>query len=124
MVVNIKQPEKYIWDMLDCCRFVLELKADRTIEDYKRDRLFRSAVKQELIMIGGGMARLNALNPAAATSFTESSRIMELREHLIHRYFDIDAIGVWQFLTEKLPILQRELEAALENAAKVSDGTC
>ena len=115
MVAIIDEPAKYFWEMLDSCRFVLELKADRTIEDYKRDRLFRSAVEQELSIIGRAMAQLNAVNPAVASSLTESRSIMELRKELIYRYFDIDATAVWHFLIAKLPILQGELEAALRS---------
>ena len=49
-----RSPQKYLYDIVNCCEFVLEMTKDRTVEDYKRDRVFRSALERELQIIGVG----------------------------------------------------------------------
>ena len=41
-------PEKYLDDVLDSCEFLIRHIAGRSIEDYRRDRAFRSAAEREL----------------------------------------------------------------------------
>lgn len=44
--------DKYLFDMLDACRFLLELTAQESVERYERDRMFRGAVERELQIVG------------------------------------------------------------------------
>ena len=44
-------PQKYLFDMLDSCRFLLQFTSDRTLDDLRNDRAFRSAVERELQII-------------------------------------------------------------------------
>ncbi len=108
-----RNPKKFMFDMLDSCRFLLELTRNETVDRYKDDRVFRGAVERELQVIGEAMLQLEALDPKAAEGFTEHSRIIGFRHVLVHGYHSLDPDLVWLVITEKLPILWKELEVAL-----------
>ena len=46
--MSLRNPKKYLYDIINCSEFVLELTEDKTVEDYKNDRVFRSALEREL----------------------------------------------------------------------------
>jgi uncharacterized protein with HEPN domain len=41
-----RDPQKYLFDMLDSCRFLLDFASGRTLEEFRSDRGFRSAVER------------------------------------------------------------------------------
>ena len=43
-----REPEKYLYDMLGSCEFLLEFVSSKTVDDYVNDHAFRSAVEREL----------------------------------------------------------------------------
>lgn len=108
-----RKPAKYVFDMLDSCRFLLELTQGETVARYKADRAFRSAIERELQIIGEAMLQLKGLNPQLAARFTEHEQIIGFRHVLVHGYFDLNADVVWLIIAEKLSVLCSELESAL-----------
>ena len=108
-----RNPYKFIYDMLDRCRFLLELTRSESVDKYKTDQVFRSAVERELQVVGEAMMQLKTLSPDTAAGFSEHERIIGFRHVLVHGYFDLDSDLVWLVIKEKLPILLKELEAAL-----------
>lgn len=105
--------EKYLFDMLDACRFLLGLTADETVERYVRDRMFRGAVERELQIIGEAMMQLKSMDRSCAEQITEHKRMISFRHVLVHGYDVIDSDVVWHVVKEKLPVLRHELEAVL-----------
>jgi uncharacterized protein with HEPN domain len=108
-----RDPEKYLFDVLDSCRFLLEFTSGRTLEDLRGDRGFRSAVERELQIIGEAVLQLSKLAPAVAERFSEHSRIIGFRHILVHGYDVLDLDLVWAVVREKLPTLRAEAEALL-----------
>ena len=106
--------EKYLFDMLDSCRFLSELTADESVERYLRDRAFRGAVERELQIIGEALLQLKLLDPATADQISEHERIIGFRHVLVHGYHELDPEVVWYIVKEKLPPLRSELEGLLE----------
>ena len=104
---------KFIFDMLDSCRFLLDLTKNEDVTKYKNDRVFRGAVERELQIIGEAILQLKTLSPEIAAGFTEHERIIGFRHVLVHGYYDLDPDLVWLVIREKLPLLGKELEAAL-----------
>lgn len=105
--------EKYVFDMLDACRFLIEFTAGEGVERYKRDRPFRGAVERELQIIGEAMMRLKSLDASFAAQISEHERIIGFRHVLVHGYDSIDPDVLWHVIIAKLPILRTELEALL-----------
>ena len=108
------EPKKYVADMLDACRFVLELVRGKTMQDYKKDRLFRSGLQRELQNVGEALMQLQRNHPEAAAQISERERIIRFRHVLVHGYHDVRADLVWDIVEQKLPILLKELESMTE----------
>ena len=108
--------EKYLFDMLDSCRFLLEFTSPEDVDHYIRDRAFRSAVERELQIIGEALLQIRSLDPATAAEISESERIIGFRHVLVHGYDAIDPNIVWYTVKEKLPVLRVQLEALLGQA--------
>ena len=108
-----RKPGKFIFDMLDSCRFLLELTRGEAVARYKADRAFRRVIERELQIIGEAMLQLKGLDRQLAARFTEHEQIIGFRHVLVHGYFDLDADLVWLVITDKLPVLRSELESAL-----------
>lgn len=105
--------QKFMFDMLDSCRFLMELTKNAHLDKFKEDRVFRGAIERELQIIGEAMLQLKTISPATAAGFAEHERIIGFRHVLVHGYHELDPGIVWRVVTDKLPILRVELEAML-----------
>lgn len=108
---------KYLHDMLDSCQFLVQLTKDESADRFRNDRVFRSAIERELQIIGEAMLQLRSLDAATASRIGESERIIGFRHVLVHGYDVLDADVVWYIVTEKLPILQDELDDLLRQSS-------
>lgn len=108
-----RDPEKFLHDMLDRCRFLLELTVNENIERYRSDRIFRSAIERELQCIGEALLQLRSICPEVATEITESERIIGFRHVLVHGYFSLKPTLAWEVVKNKLPVLAEEVEQLL-----------
>lgn len=106
-------PKKYLADMLDGCRFLLEITGGKSVEDYKTDRVFRSAVERHLQNIGEALRQLYSHHPAMAQKITEHQKIIRLRHALVHGYDSVRPDLVWDVIELKLPVLCKELVTLL-----------
>lgn len=79
-------PAKYLFDMLDSCRFLRCFTSQRTLEEFRTDRGFRSAVERELQIIGEALYQLQGIAPEIADRVSEGHRIIGLRHRLVHGY--------------------------------------
>lgn len=106
--------EKYLYDMLDSCRFLVELTRGESVDRYVGDRVFRGAVQRELQIIGEALLQLRALDQATAAKIREHERIIGFRHVLVHGYDVVDSSVVWHIVQERLPELLRDLEGLIE----------
>lgn len=109
-----RDPRKYLQDIVSCCAFVIEFAHDRSIENYKRDRGFRSAVERELQVIGEAVMQLARGTPDIAAKITEYESIIGFRHVLVHGYDSLDANTVWDVVENKLDQLKSEAESLLD----------
>ncbi len=111
-------PQKYIYDILSSCDFLLDFVAGRTVDDYEQDRGFRSAVERELQIIGEAVMQLERVAPHLAARIPEHRNIIGFRHVLVHGYDSLHSVTVWNVIEEKLPSLTneaRELLAELDS---------
>ena len=106
--------DKYLYDMLDSSRFVMDLTTGEAIERFNEDRLFRRAIERELQIIGEAMLQLRSIDPQCAASFDEHERIIGFRHVLVHGYDALDPEIVWYIVTDRLPVLARQLQLVLD----------
>ena len=108
-----RDPVLFLHDMLDCAQFLQSQLPGKTLDDYRSDRLLRSAVQRELTVIGEALYTLNKSHPAIAQSFDEHQAIITFRHILVHGYHTLDATIVWNVVTDKLSPLIEQLKARI-----------
>ncbi len=106
-------PEKYLFDILECARFLEGFTSGRTLDEYARDRGFRSAVERELQIIGEAMMQLARIAPSVAEQIGEHRRIIGFRHVLVHGYDSLDHELVWTLVQDKLTVLRAQVESLL-----------
>ena len=111
-------PEKYLYDIRSVCAFLLEFTAGRGVEDYRRDRAFRSAVERELQIVGEAVLQLERTAPDLARRISEYRNIIGFRHVLVHGYDSLEPATVWNVIETKLQILQDEAQRLLEKLDK------
>jgi len=114
----LHDPRKYLHDIVNCCEFILELTRDRTVEDYRNDRVFRSALERELQIIGEAMLRLDNESPETAEKVSEHRNIIGFRHVLVHGYDSLDPNTVWNVVEAKLPILLQQCKDLLAHLSR------
>ena len=81
--------------------------------DYVADRILRSAVEREFLIIGEAVNCLAAIEPAVAAGLTGSRHIVDFRNRLAHEYHNIDDEMVWAIAQDEAPALAREVAVLL-----------
>lgn len=109
-----RDPRKYLQDVVSCCEFLIEFARNRSIEDYVRDRGFRSAVERELQIIGEAVMQLAQVAPPIASEISEYESIIGFRHILVHGYDSLDANTVWDVVQNKVGKLESEAKTLLD----------
>jgi uncharacterized protein with HEPN domain len=89
--------------------------AGKTVEDYKNDRLFRSAIERELQVIGEAMLQLDKTSPGMAEKISEHRGIIAFRNILVHGYDSLDPETVWNVIETRLGVLLKESKSLLKD---------
>jgi len=95
--------------MLAAAKEVMEFAAGKTRMDLEKDRLHMLAIIKSIEIIG------EAASKVTETFKTENSNIpwndiINMRNRLIHAYFDVNLDIVWQTVKTDLPDLIKALE--------------
>lgn len=109
----LRHPKKYLYDITNCCEFVLELTKGKTVDDYKNDRAFRSALERELQIIGEAMLRLDTVSRETAEKISQHRSIIGFRHVLVHGYDSLDPYTVWNVIETKIAALLRQARELL-----------
>ena len=106
--------EKYLYDIQNCCQFLLQFTEGKSIEDYKNDRAFRSALERELQIIGEAMMQLDYNFPEIADKIHEHRNIIGFRHILVHGYDSLNPETVWNVIETKLQVLYEQVSDLLK----------
>ena len=106
----------YLYDIRDACQAVGDFVLNRTYDDYASDRMLRSAVERQFIVIGEALLQALRLAPNIANSVSDHRRIVNFRNVLVHGYALVEHETVWGVIVESLPILRREVEALMRSS--------
>lgn len=104
---------KYLEDIRQAGRTVLEGTAGRTLDDYLRDKFLRLAVERCFEIMGEALHRLDERDHETASGITDFKRIIGFRNVLIHGYSIVNHERVWRIVEDDLPTLLDEVEALL-----------
>lgn len=108
-----RKSPKLLEDVRDAAAFIRQVTANKTIDDYRADRLLRQAVERNFEVIGEAVGQLAKVDPATATKIGKYQQIIAFRNTLIHGYDLIDEVQVWQVIQMDLPTLEADITTLL-----------
>jgi len=88
------------------------LSEDPDFEHYKNNLMLRRAVERELEILGEAVNRILKQEPNYP--ITDARRIVNLRNHIIHKYDNVSDEIIWGIIHKNLPVLKSEIEAILQ----------
>jgi len=99
----------YLLDMLNAAREVQSLSAGLTEEAFRQSKLHQYALIKLIENIGEA-ARVISAETKAAHPEVPWGAIIDMRNHLVPRYFRIDQALVWDVVQNHIPPLIARLE--------------
>ena len=79
---------------------------------FQKDLKTRKAVERNIEIIGEAMRRIKEFDPGILIS--DSRKIIDTRNRIIHGYDSVSADVVWLIVTRYLPILEKEVQELLK----------
>jgi len=106
--------KKYLSDILSAIELIKSFISDiKSFNDYIADFKTQSAVERQLGIIGEAINKYNQLFPSE--KIQNSSKIIGLRNRLIHAYDSIDNSIIWTIIKNHLENLKIEVKNKLNN---------
>jgi uncharacterized protein with HEPN domain len=111
----------YLNDILESCDAITAAVQDMDLAAYQSNRLVRSSVEREFIIIGEAVAALARVTPAAFAGITHARRIVDFRNQLTHEYPTVDDALVWAIVETDVPVLQRECAGLMKRTESAGE---
>jgi uncharacterized protein with HEPN domain len=103
---------KYLLDIHVSINSINDFLGDnRDLNSYKANKLIRRGVERELEIIGEAINRILKIDNSIKIS--ESRRIVDLRNWVIHGYDKVDDVIIWGIISKDLPRLKDQVEKLL-----------
>jgi uncharacterized protein with HEPN domain len=99
----------YLWDARAAVESIREFTRGRSLAEYRRDVMLRSAVERQFEILGEALNQLRRLAPNVAERISELGEIVDFRKLLIHGYAIIDHDTVWRTVENDLGRLHDQL---------------
>ena len=87
------------------------LPAKRNFLEFQKDLKTRKAVERNIEIIGEAMDRILKTDPAFP--ITDSRKIVDTRNRIIHGYDSVSEDIIWLIISKYLPILEKEIKEFL-----------
>ena len=110
-------PLEYIHHILDEIDFILNQISDMDYESFVRNPTVKRAFVRSLEIIGEASKKLPE-DVRVMQPDIEWRKITGMRDRLIHDYFGVDYVIVWDVATTKFPELRMKLHNLLEAIEK------
>jgi uncharacterized protein with HEPN domain len=107
------KPQKYLRDMLDHGLLIQSYVAGKTQADFLSTNWLQDATHWNLSVIGEALSQMRRIDEATAEKLTGYTKIVGLRNQLIHGYSSINTDITWEIVNKHLPLLIVELRQLL-----------
>ena len=111
----------YLTDVVEACDAIALAVRDLDLVRYQGNRLVRSSVEREFIIIGEAAAALARFAPDIFDAITRARRIVDFRNQLTHEYAAVDDALVWAVVEHDVPVLRRECAALIQRITSAGD---
>ncbi len=111
----------YLSDVVEACDAIINAVQGLDLQDYEGNRLVRSSVEREFIIIGEALAALNRMSKEIFGSITRARRIVDFRNQLTHQYPNVDDAIVWAIIERDVPVLRSECTLHLSHILQTSE---
>jgi len=103
---------KYLHDIKVSIDSIYDFLGDRRdLNVHRTNKLLRRGIERELEIIGEAVNRILKINPSFELS--DSRRIVDLRNWVIHGYDKVDDVIIWGIILRDLPGLKNQVEILL-----------
>ncbi len=110
---NSNALKKYLFDILNSIENIFTyIGKDKVFEKYDTDNMLQDAVERNIEIIGEATSNLLKLD--AHIKITNSRRIVDARNKIIHGYDEIENTQVWNIIINHLPKLKSDVSKLLE----------
>ena len=117
-----RDPRAYLTDIVEACKAISAAVEGMDLESYARDRLIRSSVEREFIIIGEALAALNRTAGDVFSSISQARRVVDFRNQLTHEYPAVDDAIVWAIIDRDVPVLCQECSELLHGESPFNSG--
>jgi uncharacterized protein with HEPN domain len=105
--------KKLLFDILTSINNIDEYLGDKKVFGiYDSNRMLQDAVERNLVIIGEAVNKIIQLDQNI--QFSNSRRIVDTRNKIIHGYDEIENAQIWKIIINHLPTLKQEVEKFLE----------
>ncbi len=107
------ETKSWLYDILNSINEIESFFADRakSFDNYKKDLRTKRAVERNIEIIGEATNRILKANPTIEIS--NSRKIVEIRNRIIHGYDSVSDEMIWGIIIRHLPLLKTEIQQLL-----------
>lgn len=102
--------------LMDILQSIIEindfLPEERNYFEFQQDLKTRKAVERNIEIIGEAMDRILKIDPDF--KITDSRKIVDTRNRIIHGYDSVSNDVIWLIVNRYLPVLEKEVEKLLK----------
>lgn len=115
----MRVPE-YLQHILDAIDRASSYIVGMDVEAFEQDTRTQDAVIRSIEIIGEAANKARLADPDFAARFADVpwDVMYGMRNRIVHDYFEVDLRIVWQTIHRDLPVLRKQVAAALLHAAK------
>lgn len=106
-------PHILVMDAIMAAEQVQEFVAGKTLDDYLAEKMLRSAVERQFLILGEALSVLRQTAPEVAATIETLPQAIGFRNVVVHGYASIDNPLVWTTAQTRVPALLGQLRAVL-----------
>ena len=115
------EPREYLRHILAESDYLIDRSGGLSRETFEADETLRRAFTRSLEVIGEAAKKLPD-DYRARIPQVEWKAMIGMRDRLIHAYFGVDYVLVWDVVKHKIPALRRQIAAILDEPGGTSAG--
>ncbi len=108
-----REIQKYLLDIKESIDSINEYLGDkRDFNKYKTNKLLRRGIERELEIIGEATKRILKID--SNIDISDSRRIVDLRNWVIHDYDKVDDVIIWGIISRDIPRLKEQVDKLIK----------